>query len=141
MITFFSCLLALSPLLPAEPFSKRALVTLAIIETNCGRNNTVSPKGARGLMQIMPETGRWLWYKCNQKGSFLEVFLDNDRVSLELADCYVRLLFEQYNSWALVAAAYNGGPRVANQLQEQRRINLETANFVALFYTIFGRVE
>ncbi|MGC1205389.1 MAG: lytic transglycosylase domain-containing protein [Flavobacteriaceae bacterium] len=87
---------------------------LAVIES--GLTNAVSPAGARGVWQIMPETGR-------ENG--LEV---NDNVderyhlekSTEVACKYLIKSKEDLGSWTLAAAAYNAGNAgVSRRLKEQ----------------------
>jgi soluble lytic murein transglycosylase-like protein len=66
----------------------------------------VSPKGARGLMQLMPKTAAGL----GVKDSF------NSNENVEAGTRYLRQLLEQFNYDAVKAlAAYNAGPdRVAH---------------------------
>ncbi|SDB24054.1 Transglycosylase SLT domain-containing protein [Flavobacteriaceae bacterium MAR_2010_188] len=88
---------------------------LAVIES--GLTNAVSPAGARGVWQIMKETG---------KENGLEV---NDNVderyhlekSTEVACKYLKQAKEKLGSWTLAAAAYNAGNAgVSNRLKEQK---------------------
>jgi hypothetical protein len=61
----------------------------------------VSPKGARGLMQLMPETASALKVK--------DVF--DPRQNLEAGAQYMRNLLQQFNdNLVLALAAYNAGP-------------------------------
>lgn len=67
-----------------------------------------SKKGARGLMQIMPETGFWVG---TQKGLPLqEEDLDRPEINLQLGIWYLAYLFREFNGdRILVLAAYNAG--------------------------------
>lgn len=87
---------------------------LAVIES--GLTNAVSPAGARGMWQIMKETGR-------ENG--LEV---NDNVderyhlekATEVACKYLKQSKERFGNWTLAAAAYNAGNAgVSRELQRQ----------------------
>lgn len=88
---------------------------LAVIES--GLTNAVSPAGARGVWQIMKETGR-------ENG--LEV---NDNVderyhlekATEVACRYLKEAKNKLGSWTLAAAAYNAGNAgISRKLSEQK---------------------
>jgi soluble lytic murein transglycosylase-like protein len=65
------------------------------------RARAVSPVGARGLMQLMPRTARWL----GVKDSF------NPRQSIFAGTKYLSMLLRKYNgNIDLTLAAYNAGP-------------------------------
>jgi soluble lytic murein transglycosylase-like protein len=65
------------------------------------RARAVSPVGARGLMQLMPRTARWLGVK--------DAF--NPRQSIFAGTKYLSMLLRQYNgNLDLTLAAYNAGP-------------------------------
>lgn len=69
-----------------------------------------SSVGARGLMQIMPATGRWL---AKQKGlrDFSTASLNQPAVNIELGTFYMRQLLDEFSgSFVLATAAYNAGP-------------------------------
>lgn len=68
-----------------------------------------SKKGARGLMQIMPETGTWI---ANQTGieSFHPDQLYDVETNIRLGAWYVANLLEEFDGNILpMLAAYNGG--------------------------------
>jgi soluble lytic murein transglycosylase len=73
------------------------------------RADAVSPVGARGLMQIMPNTGRHL---ASLTGDTLEMDdLMRPAVSIKFGSFYLRRLMVKFkNNIPLTAAAYNGGP-------------------------------
>jgi soluble lytic murein transglycosylase len=76
-----------------------------------------SPVGAKGLMQVMPKTGRQIAREIQQN-------LENDsslfdpNVNIQLGAYYFKKLLQRFNGHvALAAAAYNAGPaRVAKWL-------------------------
>lgn len=65
----------------------------------------VSVKGARGLMQLMPGTFRWLADQDPQRVYRIEDPADN----VLLGARYLAYLYQKYGSWDLVSAAYNAG--------------------------------
>lgn len=73
------------------------------------RPDAVSPVGARGLMQIMPKTGRKI---ASLAGEDIEVeSLVRPYVSIKLGSYYLQRVLKKFNNnLALAAAAYNGGP-------------------------------
>ena len=66
----------------------------------------VSPAGAAGLWQLMPETARWLGLEVN---SFVDQRFDV-YASTEAALDYLVALHDQFQCWFLALAAYNAGP-------------------------------
>lgn len=69
--------------------------------------NSVSNKGAVGLMQIMPETALWLCEKINLL--YDEKMLFNPLYNLELGTFYISYLKQKFDSLNAVLAAYNAG--------------------------------
>lgn len=98
---------------------------LAVIESSLV--NAVSPAGARGIWQFMPETAK-------EKGMEVTDQVD-ERYHLEkstVAACkYLLEAKNKFGDWTLAAASYNGGMAgIARRLQEQ-----EVANFYDLLLT------
>ena len=83
-------------------------------------NDCVSPKGASGYWQLMPETARGLGLKVN--GDVDERY---DLRKATVAVChYLHQLYRQLGSWSLVAAAYNGGlGHVQSRMRQQGQKN------------------
>lgn len=77
-----------------------------------------SPVGARGLMQLMPATGRSVARKVGVPASTKA--LDNIEYNITLGSAYYAQLLERFDGNRAVAlAAYNAGPnRVKNWLRE-----------------------
>ncbi|MDQ3277476.1 MAG: lytic transglycosylase domain-containing protein [Bacteroidota bacterium] len=92
---------------------KRAIPTelkyLAVIESEL-KTTATSVKGAGGPWQLMPETARDLGLRVNGK-------IDERRdyyKSTYAAARYLAYLYDLYEDWLLVIAAYNGGPGKVN---------------------------
>jgi membrane-bound lytic murein transglycosylase D len=99
-----------------------------------GLRGGVSPKGAAGFWQFMPQTARDFGLIVNS-----EVDERNDiHKSTVAAAKYIRSLYRQFNSWTLAAAAYNVGEgRLKRQIDQQNQdnyfkmqLNRETASYV-----------
>ncbi|MBK7712248.1 MAG: lytic transglycosylase domain-containing protein [Bacteroidales bacterium] len=96
--------------------------------------NMVSPAGATGFWQIMPETGKEQGMEINQ--------VVDERYHVEKSTRFACEYFlkshEKYGSWTLAAASYNGGrSRMDEQLEMQRQNNYydlllaeETARYI-----------
>jgi membrane-bound lytic murein transglycosylase D len=98
---------------------------LAVIESSLV--NAVSPAGARGIWQFMPETAK-------EKGMEVNDQVD-ERYHLEkstVAACkYLLEAKNKFGNWTLAAASYNGGMAgISKRLQEQ-----EVADFYDLLLT------
>lgn len=73
----------------------------------------ISPKGARGLWQLMPETARRYGLKVEPH----EDERTNPLKSTNAAAAYIKDLYTQFRDWPLVLAAYNAGEdRVARAM-------------------------
>jgi hypothetical protein len=89
---------------------------LAVIES--GLVNAVSPAGARGVWQFMPETAK-------EKGMEVNDFVD-ERYDLEKStEAACRYLLEaknKFGNWTLAAASYNGGMFGINRQLENQQV-------------------
>lgn len=95
----------------AATYSIDPFLILAVMREESNFSPTaVSSSGARGLMQLLPSTAKWiLKSKLNQP--FHEDDLDDPEVNISLGTWYLRHLLEQFNfDLAKAVAAYNGGP-------------------------------
>ena len=66
----------------------------------------VSPAGAIGLTQVMPQTAEWIGEKMKMKGD-LGVPLDN----LRFGAAYLKYLIDRYGDLEKALKAYNVGPK------------------------------
>jgi len=91
----------------------------ALIHVESKWNPTaVSPKGAAGLMQLMPDTAQWI---AKQIGLVLkDEELFSPQINIMLGCWYLAYLRKQFPSFAAALAAYNGGQgNVRQWLSEQ----------------------
>lgn len=91
---------------------------LAVIES--GLMNVVSPAGAKGIWQFMPDTAKEIGLEVNEN--------IDERYHLEKATEAVCTYFlkakEKFGNWTLVAASYNaGGAGIKKQLDFQKVTN------------------
>lgn len=87
----------------------------AIIRQESGfRANVISPAGARGLMQVMPNTANMV--AKHEKIAYADkaqLFLSQKNINIGVA--YLKQLASRYNEHpVLMAAAYNAGPHQVN---------------------------
>ncbi|WP_353681827.1 lytic transglycosylase domain-containing protein [Pelotomaculum sp. PtaB.Bin117] len=94
----------------ADKYHVDPFLLAAIMKTESDFNNqAVSDKGARGLMQIMPETGQWIVHQMGEPAISMEKLLDPE-TSIKLGAWYIADLGKEFNGdTVLILAAYNGG--------------------------------
>jgi len=82
----------------------------AVIRAESGYNaNAVSPKGAMGLMQLMPDTARRFGVEADKKVS-LEKKLFDPKINVKTGTRYLRLLIDMFpGRLDLALASYNAG--------------------------------
>jgi membrane-bound lytic murein transglycosylase B len=126
----------LNPILEREGVPQE-IASVVIVESG-GRTTALSPKGALGLWQLMPDTAR-------RYGLVVTPSRD-DRLDVEKATGaaahYLRDLYQQFGSWPLALAAYNAGEQRVQraversgitdfiQLSSLRLLPQETRNYV-----------
>lgn len=85
------------------------LVAAVINVESRWRENAISCKGARGLMQLMPTTAQWIAGKLDL-GSLADEELLLPEINIRLGIWYLAHLYEQFDrNWTVALAAYNGG--------------------------------
>ncbi|MEF9602258.1 lytic transglycosylase domain-containing protein [Paracoccus sp. PXZ] len=100
------------------------------------RNNlrAVSPKGAMGLMQIMPET----WAALRARHALGDDPFD-PRDNIFAGAAYLREMHDRYGDVAGMLAAYNAGPgRYDEYLVSGRTLPAETRAYVATLAPLLG---
>lgn len=96
--------------------------------------NMISPAGATGFWQIMPETGREEGMEINQVVDERYHIEKSTRFACE----YFLESYEKFGNWTLAAASYNGGrSRINEQIEMQHQNNYydlllaeETARYI-----------
>ncbi len=134
----------LEPILREEGIPSQ-MVAVVLVESG-GRIDALSPKGARGLWQIMPETAR-------RYGLLVSDTIDerlNPYKSTRAAARYLRDLYERFGNWELALAAYNTGEdavqhavgrtssREFASLVRAGELPLETRNYVLAVLSAMG---
>jgi soluble lytic murein transglycosylase-like protein len=113
------------------------LAAVVLVESG-GRSMALSPKGARGLWQLMPDTARRYGLRVDE--------VQDDRIDLfkatDAAARYLHDLYAQFGDWKLALAAYNTGEANVgsailrahtqdfDQLTNLRMLPLETRDYV-----------
>jgi len=86
-----------------------ALVAAVVRCESRFRTQAVSPRGAIGLMQIMPETGAWIALQL-EIPDFEVDRLYEPALNLRLGTWYLRHLFDRFGNEDDALTAYNAGP-------------------------------
>ena len=100
----------------AEKYDLDPYFVCALIDTESGFDSRAqSDAGARGLMQIMPETEEWI----AQKLGMDNVNIFDPETNIEMGCWYLRFLTDRFSEEQVVIAAYNAGHnRVQQWLDE-----------------------
>lgn len=103
----------------AERHGLDPYVMLALIrQESLYRAEALSPVGARGLMQIMPATGREIAAAIGWEG-FDTGVLNDPAVSLHFGAYYLAEQIRRFDAfWPAVLAAYNAGPQAVSNWWE-----------------------
>ena len=84
----------------------------AIIKAESGFNaNVISPKGATGLMQILPSTADWLSKKLNEPS----YDLTDPNINIKFGTFYLSYLTEKFKNADIVICAYNAGEGIVKK--------------------------
>lgn len=78
----------------------------------------VSSVGAVGLMQLLPDTARWL---CDREGvEFDEEMLLDPEFNVRYGARYLKILYDRYSDWDKAHAAYHAGfSRVDSWIEQE----------------------
>lgn len=109
----------------------------AIINVESGYDElAISRVGAKGLMQIMPETAKYIAHQMKIK-DFEEKMLFDSKINIRMGTFYLRYLFDKYNDLNLVLFAYNAGEGRLNEYLENKTVLsvenieiVETRNYI-----------
>lgn len=92
---------------------------LRLVQQESGWNpSAVSPKGATGLAQLMPDTA-----------DLLGVDINDPQQNLRGGARYLRMMYDKFGSWRLALAAYNAGPKAVEAAGGVPEFD-ETQNYV-----------
>lgn len=94
----------------AEETGTEPLLLVAIMRVESSFNPyAVSPKGAKGLMQVMPSTGTWVAEQLGMT-DFDVSHLDDPEINIQIGAWYFSYLRNLFDNNSIAAlAAYNGG--------------------------------
>jgi soluble lytic murein transglycosylase-like protein len=134
-----------------EESSKRhldPLLILALIQVESGfRPTAVSPLGARGMMQIMPETGKFLAETLAGEygfhpAAFKPESLDDPVLNLRLGIYYLHDLKKQFEHLNHALTAYNFGPAdTLNRLENNLDLSDAFATLVLEAYQRYKKTK
>jgi len=96
----------------------------AVMKTESNFNKgAVSERGARGLMQIMPETGMWIAGQIGEPAFNPEQLFDPG-TNIKLGTWYIADLEKEFNGdTVLLLAAYNGGRGNVKEWLEKKSLS------------------
>jgi soluble lytic murein transglycosylase len=124
------------------------MLVLAVIKVESGfRNQALSPVGARGIMQIMPETGKYLseeLFRVDgfQPRDFRPHHLDDPALNIKLGVYYLDGLKKQFRNLSLALLAYNLGPgEMQNRLENNIDYSHDYASMVLTAYREYRKVR
>ena len=124
------------------------LLVLALIHVESGFQYTaISPMGARGMMQIMPDTGKFLAETLAREdgfhpAAFRPESLDDPVLNVRLGIYYLQDLHKQFQHLNLVLSAYNFGPaEVQNRVENNLEMSDEFATLVLDAYQRFKKAK
>lgn|SRR5262249_44888201 len=124
-------------------------ISAVVLVESGGVTTALSPKGARGVWQLMPDTAR-------RYGLAVDAGHD-DRTdvlkSTRAAGCYLRDLYARFGDWSLALAAYNAGElTITNAMNRAKSrdfrsisgsglLALETRNYVPAVMAAMNRLQ
>ena len=114
----------------------------ALIATESGFNSgAVSPKGAIGLMQIMPATARRYGIESDKKLA-IEAKLADPRINIKTGTRYLRDLINMFpGQIELALAAYNAGEGAVQRAGNQIPNYKETQNYVKTVMQLYQMLK
>ena len=115
----------------AEEYDLDPNVVAAVIHTESHfDDNAESYVGARGLMQVMPDTGGWIAQKLGIQNFDPDTLYDPG-TNIRFGCWYLNYLYERYDGkHDVVFAAYNTGPNRISSWLEDPRYGDGAGNFV-----------
>jgi soluble lytic murein transglycosylase len=125
------------------------ILILAVIDVESKfQFGAVSPAGARGIMQIMPATGKFLVESVHALAQetkveqFMPEHLDDPIVNIKLGTYYLHDLRKSFHNVNNALIAYNLGPtELRMRIENQIEYHGEYANAVFTVYQKFKRIK
>ena len=124
------------------------ILVLALIEVESRFQYTVvSPMGARGIMQIMPDTGKFLTETRGHEigvrpAAFRPESLDDPLLSIRLGVFYLHDLKKQFQNLNHALIAYNAGPaEIQNRIENNLELSDEFATIVLDAYQRYQKTR
>src|SRR5699024_10052293 len=106
----------------AEEYNSDPLMIASIIKVESGFDTeAVSEMNAKGLMQILPDTGEWIAAKLEE--DYHDELLHDPDYNIKLGAYYYEYLYEYFGDESLALAAYNGGMGNVEQWLEDPEIS------------------
>ncbi len=104
------------PVVVDPPPIPEPAVSLAIMRQESNFDTgSISPSGARGLMQLMPGTARLVAHRLGEPTSN-ELLTADPEHNMRMGTAYLQQMLEQFGDFVpLAAAAYNAGPNRVNE--------------------------
>ena len=95
----------------AKAFSLDPYLVLSVMRCESSFDaDAVSPRGARGLMQIMPDTGAWIAHKLDMDDTYTEEMLFTPAVNVRFGCWYLQFVSGRFDGRTMeMLAAYNAG--------------------------------
>lgn len=123
--------LAYREIILAESQAQRldpSLVAAIVRQESLFAANATSRAGARGLLQLMPETGRWWAGRLGVRDYSLDL-LYHPEINVHLGTAYFADLQRRYGELQLALVAYNAGPTRARRWQRRPEYGVDPELF------------
>jgi soluble lytic murein transglycosylase len=124
------------------------LLVLALIRVESDfQHDVVSPSGARGLMQIMPDTGKALAEILRREANLRPVTfktesLDDPHINIRLGTYYLHDLKKRFQDLTVALSAYNFGPvEIQNRLDHNLEFPSDFASLVLQAYDRYKKIQ
>jgi soluble lytic murein transglycosylase len=136
-------------LVESSKYKLDPILILAVIDVESKfQFGAVSPAGARGIMQIMPATGKFLVESVRPLAKeikveqFMPEHLDDPIVNIKLGTYYLHDLRKTFQNVNNALIAYNLGPtELRIRMENQIEYNGEYANAVLTAYQKFKKIK
>lgn len=100
------------------------------------RETATSEVGARGLMQIMPDTGEWLAGKFDEEAGYTADLLYQPEINLKYGCWYLKWLMNRYEgNRTVVTAAYHAGHGTVDKWLEDTAISSDGKTLSTIPYS------